>query len=193
MKIDQTIYEPMLRQAERQLVTLDEEKIRLLRVIAGAQRELKLLATQRIQCVQAVGSIKVMLRLPLSTEEAEVCAIPGEKDFQIPEDVFKDMTLPDAAKKLLTMLNRPATHREMVVGLKKGGINQELKHLDNSLRSAMVRRPDLFVFVKEDGSFGVWQLMEWIDGTTEAVAPAVSQEPLRLVASAGNSAAAQQG
>ena len=193
MKIDQTIYEPMLRQAEQQLVTLDEEKIRLLRVIAGAQRELKLLATQRIQCVQAVGSIKVMLRLPLSTEEAEVCAIPGEKDFHIPEGVFKDMTLPDAAKKLLTMLNRPTTHREMVVGLRKGGINQGLKHLDNSLRSAMVRRPDLFVFVKEDGSFGVWQLMEWIDGTTDVVALPVRHEPLRLAASVGNLAAAQQG
>ena len=41
MKIDKTIYEPMLRQAERQLGALDNEKMRLLRVIAGAQRELK--------------------------------------------------------------------------------------------------------------------------------------------------------
>jgi len=182
MKIDKSIYEPMLRQAERQLAALDDEKMRLLRVIAGAQRELKLLATQRVQCVKAVGGVKVLLHLPLSSEEAELCGVPGEKECEIPSDAFRDVTLPDAARKLLLMFGRGATNREMTEGLRKGGINQGLKHLENSLRSAMARRPDLFVLIKQKGAFGVWELTEWSDVMAEAVTEPVRQDQPRLAA-----------
>ncbi len=185
MKIDKTIYEPMLRQAERQLGALDNEKMRLLRVIAGAQRELKLLATQRAQCVQAVGSLKVVLHLPLSSEESELCGVRGEKECEIPADAFKDKTLPDAARELLLIFGRAATHREMSEGLRKGGINHGLKHLENSLRSAMARRPDLFLFIKENGAFGVWELTEWSKAMTEAVMEPVRQDQPRLAVVGG--------
>jgi hypothetical protein len=181
MKIDKSIYEPMLRQAERQLTALDAEKKRLIRVIAGAQRELKLLAAQRGQCVKAVGSVKVLLHLPLSSEEADLCGVPGEKECEILPDAFRDMTLPDAARKLLLMFGRAATNREMTEGLRKGGINQGLKHLENSLRSAMARRPDLFVLIKQKGAFGVWELTEWNDVTAEAVTePAKQDRPVAV-------------
>lgn len=180
MKIDKSIYEPMLRQAERQLTALEDEKNRLIRVIAGAQHELKLLATQRVQCVQAVGSVKVLLHLPLSSEEADLCGVPGEKECEIPPDAFRDLTLPDAARKFLVMFGRGATNREMTEGLRKGGINQGLKHLENSLRSAMARRPDLFVLIKQKGAFGVWELTEWSDVMAEAVTEPVRQDQPRL-------------
>jgi len=180
MKTDKTIYEPMLRQAERQLGALDNEKMRLLRVIAGAQRELKLLATQRIQHVRAVGSLKVVLHLPLTAEEAELCGVRGEKEVEIPAEAFKDKTLPDAARALLLIFGRAATHREMTEGLRKGGINHGLKHLENSLRSAMTRRPDLFVFINQKGAFGVWELTEWSNAMAEAVTEPVSQDQPRL-------------
>jgi len=185
MKIDKSIYEPMLRQAERQLTALDDEKKRLIRVIAGAQRELKLLAKQRVQCIQAVGSVKVVLRLPLSSEEAELCNVPGEKECEIPSDAFKDITLPDAARKFLLMFGRGATIREMADSLRKGGINQGLKHLENSLRSAMARHPEWFVFIKQNGAFGVWELVEWSDVLTEAVTELVRQNQPRLAVVAG--------
>jgi hypothetical protein len=185
MKIDKTIYEPMLRQAERQLGTLDNEKTRLLRVIAGAQRELKLLAMQRGQCVQAVGSLKVVLHLPLSAEEAELCGVRGEKEVEIPANAFKDKTLPDSARALLLIFGRGATHREMTEGLRKGGINHGLKHLENSLRSAMTRRPDLFVFINQKGAFGVWELTEWSNAMVEAVTEPVRQEQPRLAVVGG--------
>jgi len=182
MEIDRTIHEPILRQQERQLTEIDNEKTRLLRVIAGAQRELKLLGTLRTKCVRSIANTKDLLDLPLNAEEAALCAMPVEKECEIPEDVFKDMTIPDAAKNLLTMLGRPATHREMVELLRKGGINRGLKHLENSLRSAMVRRPDLFVFIKDDGNFGVWELMAWINATTEVLTEPIKQDLPRRAA-----------
>lgn len=186
MKIDRTIYEPMLRQAERQLTELDDEKTRLLRVIASSQRELKLLARQRIQCVRAVGTIKDVLQLPLSVEETELCRLPTEKDVEISENAFKGLTLHDAAKKYLSMANRPATHREVVDALRKGGVTQDIKHLDNSLRSALARRPHLFTFIKDDGNFGSWQLTEWIEGGVENPSTPATTETraLRLAVSA---------
>jgi hypothetical protein len=186
MNIDRTIYEPMLRQTERQLTELDNEKTRLLRVIASSQRELKLLARQRIQCVRAVGTIKDVLQLPLSVEESELCRMPTEKDVEISEDAFKGLTLHDAARKYLSMANRPTTHREVVDALRKGGVTQDIKHLDNSLRSALARRPHLFTFVKDDGAFGSWQLTEWIEGGVEEPSAPASAEtrPLRLAVSA---------
>ena len=185
MKLDSALSEGMLRQAEGQLEALEEEKRRLIRVIAGAQRELKLLASQRNKCVKAISSFKDMLGLPLSPEEAELCGISNQEDLEISNDCFSEMTLVDAAKTFLTMLNRPATHREMFEGLRKGGVNQDLKHLENSLRSAMSRRPETFVFLKEDGRFGVWQLAEWIEGTSEHPVIPPKPEPLRIAASAG--------
>jgi hypothetical protein len=193
MQIDKSIYEPMLRQHERQLTALDKEKTRLIRVIAGAQREVKLLASQRIQCLRAIGITKDLLHLPLSAEEAELCGLPVEKECEIPEGAFTNMALPDAAKKLLTMLGRPATHREMSEGLRKGGVTQGLKHLENSLRSAMARRPDFFVFVKGAGTFGVWQLIEWIDATTEVLTEPIKQDlPRGAAVGSGGLRAVQQ-
>jgi hypothetical protein len=86
--------------------------------------------------------------MPLSVEESELCGLPSEREVEISEGAFKDMTLHDAAKKYLSPANRPVTHREVVEGLRKGGIRQATNHLDNSLRSALSRRPHLSVVPK---------------------------------------------
>jgi hypothetical protein len=70
--------------------------------------------------------------------------------------------------------------------LRKGGVTQDIKHLDNSLRSALARRPHLFTFIKDDGNFGSWQLTEWIEGGVENPSTPATTETraLRLAVSA---------
>jgi hypothetical protein len=184
MSIDRRVYEPMLRQTERDLVALDEEKMRLMQDIGRLQRKAKRLDSQRNLLVRARGSVKVMLQMPLTSEEAQLCGVEAEsqRSYAIPEDAFKGLTLPEAAKKLLGILGRAATHREMVDGLRKGGVAHELKHLENSLRSAMQRRPDLFVFIKEEGNFGQWELVEWNELPAENLTESIAAERPALVA-----------
>lgn len=184
MLIDRRVYEPMLRQTERDLVALEEEKMRLMQDISRLQRKGKRLESQRNLLIRTRGSIKVVLQMPLTSEEAQLCGVEAEsqRPCAIPDDAFKDLTLPEAAKKLLTILGRAATHREMVDGLLKGGVAHELKHLDNSLRSAMQRRPDLFLFIKESGNFGQWELVEWNELSAETSAEPVVAERAPLVA-----------
>jgi len=181
MLADKTTYEPMLRQTERDLAALENERVQVRKEIARLQRGLKDLATRRTMWVRAAGSLKQLLELPLSEEETELCGA-GEKESlpEIPQDAFKEMALPEAAKKFLTMLGRPATHSEVVESLRTGGVNSELKHLNNSVRSAMQRRPDLFVFVKQDGSFGEWELAEWSGEMNEVPTQSGIQKPRRL-------------
>lgn len=169
MTTESRVDNAILRQAEQHLMGIENKRNKLLHEIARARRELRDSAIDRKKAVLMVGSIKSVLGLPLSSEEAELCEVPIEKASiaTIPEDVFKDMTLPEAAKKLLVILGRPATNREMAEGLRKGGVSSELAHLENSLRSAMQRRPDMFVFMKDDGKFGEWHLTEWIEASVE--------------------------
>jgi hypothetical protein len=193
MLINRRVYEPMLRQTERDLVALDEEKLRLMQDIGRLQRKAKRLESQRNLLVRTRGSIKVVLQMPLTSEEAQLCGVAAEsqRSCQIPEDAFKGVTLPEAAKKLLLMLGRAATHREMVDGLRKGGVTRGLKHLNNSLRSAMQRRPDLFVFIKEEGTFGQWELAEWNELSAETPAESVVIDRAPLVAVPSVAVAAQ--
>jgi len=149
--------------------------------------------SQRNLLVRTRGSIKVVLQMPLTSEEAQLCGVEAEsqRSCAIPEDAFKGLTLPEAAKKLLGILGRAATHREMVDGLRKGGVAHELKHLENSLRSAMQRRPDLFVFIKEEGNFGQWELVEWNELPVENLTESIAAERPALVAGPSVPLAAQ--
>lgn len=185
MTPDSRIDNATLRQAEQHLMGIENKRNKLLHEIARARRELRQSAIDRKKAVLMVGSIKSVLELPLSPEESELCEVPIEKatSASIPDDAFRDMTLPEAAKKLLMILGRPAVHREMAEGLRKGGVTSELAHLENSLRSAMQRRPDMFVFMKDEGKFGEWHLTEWIEASVdlpEEFAPA-QRGPLSAV------------
>jgi hypothetical protein len=164
MKMDLSIYEMSLRQTERDLGSLDDERTRLRREIASMQGELRGLATKRIEWLQLSGGLKKLLGVPLTEEETKVAgdiSVASERLVTIPKNAFQGMGPAEAARKYLLMLGRPATHREVVEGLRKGKVNSEARHLDASLRTAMQRRTDWFVWTKEKGTFGMWELTEW--------------------------------
>lgn len=95
-------------------------------------------------------------------------------------------------RSLLEILGRPATHRELKDGLRHGGINPELKHLDNSLRTALQRRPEEFVFIKDKGGVGQWELTEWSDVIDEVSNEVVRPEPRQLSVVGGSDVAVRE-
>ncbi|MGH9971011.1 MAG: hypothetical protein ACREBG_24910, partial [Pyrinomonadaceae bacterium] len=81
----------------------------------------------------------------------------------IPRNSFKDMGVAEAARKYLGFLGRGCTHPELVQALLKGKVRSGAGHPDISFRTALQRRPDSFVWIKEKGSLGRWELTEWQD------------------------------
>ncbi len=194
MEIDKAFYESALRQTERDLAALERERTTIRGEMARMQRELLSLADKRIEWVRAAGSIKTLIGLSLSEEEAALCGTSAEKErlAQIPPDAFKEISLPVAARKYLEILGRPATHRQLKDGLRRGGINPELKHLDNSLRTALQRRPEEFVFLKNKGGVGQWELTEWSDVIDQVPNEAVRPESWRLSVVGGSAVAVRE-
>lgn len=184
MNMDLSIYEMSLRQTERDLGALEDERTRIRREIKDKQAELRDLGMKRLGWVQLSGRLKRTLNLPLTEEEAKLCpevSVTNESSVSITRNTFKAMSIADAARKYLLMLGRGATQRELIEILQNGGVRTEAKHLDAAFRNSLVRRPDWFVFIREKGKLGRWELTEWQNGEIEQFhEDATPQTPRRL-------------
>lgn len=182
MNTEYQVNENDLRRVEQHLAGVENKRRGFLQTIARARRELKELEVDRKRAILMVGSIKNVLHLTLSEEETELVEVPIEKATspEIAADAFKGKTIPEASRELLRMFDRPATHHEMVEGLRQGGVSNN--HLDNAVRAALQRRTDWFVFVKEKGKFGRWHLVEWNDVLLEIAEEPATARPPRLAA-----------
>lgn len=191
MKTDNRIDENDLRRAEQHLASVENTRRELLLRMAQTRRELKELEVDRKRAVVMVGSIKNVLRLALSEEEAELVQVPIEKATapQIAPDAFKGKTIPESVREVLIMFDRPATTHEIVEGLRQGGILNP--HLSNKVRAAVERRDDWFIFVKEKGKFGRVHLVEWNDVHAEITEESNPSRRAQLTAVKSSSQAAK--
>lgn len=184
MNMDLSIYEMSLRQTERDLGALDDERERIKREIRDKQAELRDLGTKRIEWIQLSGHIKKLLRLELTEEETKLCIEPtvaSEPQVAITRSTFKGMSIADAARRYLMMVGRGVRQRELIDTLISGGVKTDAKHLDAAFRNALARRPDWFVFIREKKQLGRWELTEWQNGDFESlqgeVTPAQQSPP----------------
>ena len=170
MKMDLSIYEMSLRQTERDLGALADERARIKREIKSRQTELRDLAQKRIEWLQLSGHLKKTLGLELTEEETKLCPtvpVASERLVTITPETFKGMSIAEAGRKYLLMLGRGVTTRELIDNLPKGGVVTEAQHLDAAFRNAMSRRPDWFVLIREKGRLGRWELAEWQNGDVD--------------------------
>ena len=195
MKMDLSLYEMSLRQTERDLGALDDEQARIKQEIQDRQMQLRELAAKRIEFVELSARLKKTLSLDLNEDEKKVLrGVPagGERLITITPTTFQGMTIADAARKYLLMIGRAASTREFINTLPAGGVMTDATHLDAAIRNAMARRPDWFVFFRDKGHLGMWELTEWQNGqpivTTEKPAP---PSPKVLKASDDSTAAPQ--
>jgi len=76
-------------------------------------------------------------------------------ETEIPRDAFFGMTIPDAARKYLTIVKATKPNPELCDALIKGGFKTQSNNFSEVVRSTLGRHPD---FVKVSGQ---WGLTEW--------------------------------
>ena len=165
MNDDLSEFEIPLRRVERDLAELDVDTIRLQREIVERRAEIDKLADQKLGWLRLAGELKKRLGLGLTREEeaalAQGVAPEGERVPVVPRNAFSGMGPSEAALKYLRLLKRGQTHPELVKALKKGNVSTGAKHPDVSFRTAMARHREWFVWIKEKGKLGRWELTEW--------------------------------
>jgi hypothetical protein len=98
----------------------------------------------------------------------------------LPRNVFRGMPPSAAARKFLRAIGHRVTHAELVEALVRGNVKSRAQYPSDSFRAAMMRRADWFVWKKEVGHFGYWELVEW-QGDETASTTAISKPTLALV------------
>lgn len=74
---------------------------------------------------------------------------------------FKGLHVTDAALKCLRLVGHGLTHTELVQTLQHGKVTTSSKRTSDTFRTALARRKDLFVVVREPGQRPKWELVEW--------------------------------
>lgn len=173
-------YGSYLRDQERDLGQIDKDRDQLEEDILRMQMELLQLADRKVTCLQLHAMTKKAMKLPLTEEEKKYLPEGVAPTVSIPSDVFKGMRLLEAATALLLRFGVPTTHREMLEGLRKGGLDAKLKNLDSSLRSGMQRSGKFKWFKDADGTYR-WALPQWVQRSPLEAAPESDKPNLTLV------------
>ncbi len=104
-------------------------------------------AIEMLRALGATGAIA--LPLPAAPSKAQ----PSEAD--IPRDAFFGMTIPEAAKRYLSIVKATKPNSELCSALLRGGFKTQANNFSEVVRSTLQRHPD---FVKVNGE---WGLGDW--------------------------------
>ena len=148
-----------LVEVEREIAALDSEVERLTTEVSTlAMKKGALQKTQR-------GLAELLGRVPTEPSSLKFEALdevePGLSISLVPRNAFRYMGPAAAAQKLLRKTGHRMTHPEVVESLIKGNVKSKSKFPSDSFRAAMLRRKEWFVWKKEPGQFGYWELVEW--------------------------------
>jgi hypothetical protein len=168
-------YESARKDAETELAYVEAETARLRSELVELDlrkaRAMKMLSIAR-ECLGEVVS------------EIHSAVEPANEDDDglsfVAKNQFRGMGPAKAARKYLEMLGHGETHSRLVKALEKGSVRTGSKRRSDSFRTSLQRRPDWFVFKKEKGEVGRWELVEWQNaGAAASENPAVSQPGTR--------------
>jgi hypothetical protein len=173
MHTDTRNYGPRLREHEQNLAQIEKEREELEGEILRMQMQLLQLADEKVTCLQLHALTKKAAKLPLTEDEQKYLGTDLGRVISIPADAFRSMKLMEAAEAFLLRFGQPATHRQVLDGLRDGGLDVQLKNLDNSLRSAMQRSGKFKWFKDADGTYR-WALLLWVNRSPREL---TSQEP----------------
>jgi hypothetical protein len=104
-------------------------------------------AIEMLRALGATGAIA--LPLPVGSTK------PPASESDIPRDAFFGMTIPEAAKKYLSIVKVTKSNSELCAALLKGGFKTQANNFGEVVRSTLQRHTD---FVKVSGE---WGLAEW--------------------------------
>jgi hypothetical protein len=143
------------------------------REIAALNSEVKRLTTEATTLAMKKGSLQKTQRglaelLGRVSTEPSSLKIDGLNEVDlgsgtslVPRNAFRYLGPAAAALKLLRKMGHQMTHPEVVEALIRGNVKSKSKFPADSFRAAMLRRKEWFVWKKEPGQFGYWELVEW--------------------------------
>jgi hypothetical protein len=163
MEKDLSQAEKMLQRNERDIQAIDDDIEGLEGTIAGMHAEILKLRKEKEICMDLSVSLKVRLgqiEPPAKPAAGSVAVEDDGRPFVLPKNFVKGLSPADGGLKILTKWGKPMSHTEMVQHLLKGGVRSEAKSSDVAFRTALGRRKE-FLWIKLDGSRGVWVLRDW--------------------------------
>jgi len=169
-------YQDTLLKQQRDLEQIETDRNHFESEILRMQMELVRLQEKKTVWLQWAAVSKKTLKIPLTDEEKKYLPELMARAFVIPADAFKGMGLVEAAEAFLRRNGEPATHRQLLDGLRNGGLESKLRNLDNSVRSAM-QRLGKFKWYKDSEGVYRWALQEWITQLPQAVPEATREKP----------------
>lgn len=165
-------YGPRLREEQENLAQIEQERQELEAEILRMQMQLLQVADEKETLLHMHALTKKAAKLPLTEDEQKYLPVNSGRVMSLAKDAFRGMKLVEAAEAFLLRFGRPATHRQVIDGVHDGGLDSQLKNLDNSLRSAM-QRSGKFKWFKDVDETYRWALLEWVHRPAREV---VSQE-----------------
>lgn len=148
-----------LTEVEREIAVVDSEADRLTAgVMKLAVKKRSLLKTLR-GLEELLGRVEPEPLSPMNASLNEIEMPSGA--YSVSRNAFRYMGPAAAGRKLLRNTGHRLTHAELVDALLRGSVKSKAKYPSDSFRTAMQRRTDWFVWKKEVGHFGCWELVEW--------------------------------
>lgn len=169
-------YESARKDAETELAYVEAEKARLCGELAELDlrkaRAMKMLTVAR-ECLGEVAS-EIHPTIESANEDNDEDGLSF-----VAKNQFRGMGPAKAARRYLEMLGHGETHSLLVKALEKGSVRTGSKRRSDSFRTSLQRRPDWFVFKKEKGEVGRWELVEWQNAGAANENPTASQPGTR--------------
>ena len=189
MDTDLSTFELALLRTERDIASADDEMARLESETVRMRAEIAKIANQRAGFVD----LSIELKKRLGQEVPVEARSGGELDEDasvrlVTRNAFKGMAPATAARKYLLEIGRGVSHPTLVKALLRGNVKTGSKHSTDAMRTALHRHKEWFVWKKEKGQRGTWELVEWQTGGNQVSAqeatnlgPAGSPPALSLV------------
>jgi hypothetical protein len=175
-------YEIARSDAEAELAYIDAETARM-------TAELAQLAFRRLTVIKILDAVKEGLGEVVPKNASMEGNTQSSEELDglslVARNAYRGLGPAEAALKHLRLLEHGETHARLVEALLKGNVRSGSKHPADSFRTALQRRPNVFVWRKEQGRPGRWELKEWQradeSSTEETSQSAASPRALSLV------------
>lgn len=162
MDTDLSTFELALLRTERDIAGADDEMASLEAEIVRMRAEIARIAKQRAGYVDL--SIELKKRLGKELPEATRSGVELDEDASVrlvARNAFKGMTPAKATRKYLLEIGHGISHPVLVKVLLRGNVKCGSKNASDVMRTALHRHKEWFVWRKEKGQRGIWELVEW--------------------------------
>jgi hypothetical protein len=192
MDSDLSTFELALLRTQRDIADAYDEKARLEAEIVRMRSEI----VRIDQRVAGFVDLSNELKKRLGHEVPEDARSKQDDDVsvsQVSRNAFKGMAPAHAARKYLLEIGHGMSHSALVKALLRGNVKTGSKHSTDAMRTALHRHKEWFVWKKEKGQRGIWELVEWQtdregvqDGTASRMSGLPSSSPTLSLVSQSN-------